>query len=129
MFQRCILRPSSGRGGTHLCNVYILPRDYMGLHPRSLPYLCLLEHGSDTSRITDVSHTLSQTFPKFIAFIHFPLGSQLKHRAPFGVSVITHTITVRITGENPARNAIYANAQDFAASDELLLAILKAFIP
>jgi hypothetical protein len=25
-------------------------------------------------------------------FIHFPLGSQLEHRAPFGVSVITHTI-------------------------------------
>jgi hypothetical protein len=29
----------------------------------------------------------------------------------------------------PARNAISAHAQDFAASDELLLAILKAFIP
>jgi hypothetical protein len=29
----------------------------------------------------------------------------------------------------PARNGIYAHAQDFAASDELLLAILKAFIP
>jgi hypothetical protein len=29
----------------------------------------------------------------------------------------------------PARNATYAHAQDFAASDELLLAILKAFIP
>jgi hypothetical protein len=29
----------------------------------------------------------------------------------------------------PARNAIYAHAQDFAASYELLLAILKAFIP
>jgi hypothetical protein len=28
-----------------------------------------------------------------------------------------------------ASNAIYAHAQDFAASDELLLAILKAFIP
>jgi hypothetical protein len=28
----------------------------------------------------------------------------------------------------PARN-IYAHAQDFSASDELLLAILKAFIP
>jgi hypothetical protein len=27
----------------------------------------------------------------------------------------------------PSRNAIYAHAQDFAASDELLLAILKAF--
>jgi hypothetical protein len=26
-------------------------------------------------------------------------------------------------------NAIYAHAQDFAAGDELLLAILKAFIP
>jgi hypothetical protein len=26
------------------------------------------------------------------SFIHFPLGSQLEHRAPFGVSVITHTI-------------------------------------
>jgi hypothetical protein len=29
----------------------------------------------------------------------------------------------------PARNSIYAHAQDFAASDELLLVILKAFIP
>jgi hypothetical protein len=29
----------------------------------------------------------------------------------------------------PARNAIYAHAQDFSASDELLLANLKAFIP
>jgi hypothetical protein len=29
----------------------------------------------------------------------------------------------------PARNAIYAHAQDFTARDELLLAILKAFIP
>jgi hypothetical protein len=28
-----------------------------------------------------------------------------------------------------ARNAIHAHAQDFATSDELLLAILKAFIP
>jgi hypothetical protein len=26
------------------------------------------------------------------SFIHFPVGSQLEHRAPFGVSVITHTI-------------------------------------
>jgi hypothetical protein len=30
--------------------------------------------------------------------------------------------------KTPARNAMYAHAQDFAASDELLLAILKAFI-
>jgi hypothetical protein len=29
----------------------------------------------------------------------------------------------------PARNAIYAHAQYFSAGDELLLAILKAFIP
>jgi hypothetical protein len=29
----------------------------------------------------------------------------------------------------PARNAIYEHAQDFSAGDELLLAILKAFIP
>jgi hypothetical protein len=29
----------------------------------------------------------------------------------------------------PARNAIYAHAQDIAAGDELLLAILKEFIP
>jgi hypothetical protein len=27
-----------------------------------------------------------------MSFIHFPVGSQLEHRAPFGVSVITHTI-------------------------------------
>jgi hypothetical protein len=31
--------------------------------------------------------------------------------------------------KSPARNAIYAHAQDFSAGDELLLAILKAFIP
>jgi hypothetical protein len=29
----------------------------------------------------------------------------------------------------PSRNAIYAHVQDFSAGDELLLAILKAFIP
>jgi hypothetical protein len=29
----------------------------------------------------------------------------------------------------PARNAIYAHAQDFSTGDEMLLAILKAFIP
>jgi hypothetical protein len=29
----------------------------------------------------------------------------------------------------PATNSIYAHAQDFTVSDELLLAILKAFIP
>jgi hypothetical protein len=29
----------------------------------------------------------------------------------------------------PARNSIYAHAQGFAVSDELLLAILKAFVP
>jgi hypothetical protein len=29
----------------------------------------------------------------------------------------------------PARNAIYAHAQDFTASGQLLLAILKAFFP
>jgi hypothetical protein len=29
----------------------------------------------------------------------------------------------------PARNAIYAHAQDLSAGDEILLAILKAFIP
>jgi hypothetical protein len=29
----------------------------------------------------------------------------------------------------PARNAIYAHAQDFAAREELLLAILKSCIP
>jgi hypothetical protein len=29
----------------------------------------------------------------------------------------------------PARYVVYAHAQDIAASDELLLAIMKAFIP
>jgi hypothetical protein len=29
----------------------------------------------------------------------------------------------------PDRNAVYAHAQDFSAGDELLLVILKAFIP
>jgi hypothetical protein len=29
----------------------------------------------------------------------------------------------------PAKNVIYAHAQDFSAGDELLLAILKASIP
>jgi hypothetical protein len=28
----------------------------------------------------------------FLSLVHFPLGSQLEHRAPFGVSVITHTV-------------------------------------
>jgi hypothetical protein len=28
-----------------------------------------------------------------------------------------------------AKNSIYGHAQDFVASDELLLAILKAFVP
>jgi hypothetical protein len=27
-----------------------------------------------------------------MSVIHFPVGSQLEHRAPRGVSVITHTI-------------------------------------
>jgi hypothetical protein len=40
-----------------------------------------------------------------IIIINFHLGSQLEHRAPFGVSVITHTIrhTVRIlwTSDQP----------------------------
>jgi hypothetical protein len=31
--------------------------------------------------------------------------------------------------EIPARNAIYAQTKDFSAGDDLLLAILKAFIP
>jgi hypothetical protein len=31
--------------------------------------------------------------------------------------------------KTPVRNAIHAHAQDFAPSDELLLAMLKAFIP
>jgi hypothetical protein len=34
----------------------------------------------------------------YVSSIHFPVGSQLEHRAHFGVSVITHTIrhTVRL---------------------------------
>jgi hypothetical protein len=29
----------------------------------------------------------------------------------------------------PTKNSIYAHAQDFSVNDELLLAILKAFVP
>jgi hypothetical protein len=43
----------------------------------------------------------------------------------------THQYTVLPAYQEkiPARNAIYAHAQDISAGDELLLAILKAFIP
>jgi hypothetical protein len=46
---------------------------------------------------TDISRDLI-LLPSSVAkgelhsFIHFPLGSQLEHKAPFGVSVITYTI-------------------------------------
>jgi hypothetical protein len=46
------------------------------------------------------------------------------------VLVVVAVVVQSAYQENiPVRNAIYAHAQDFTASDELLLAILKAFIP
>jgi hypothetical protein len=35
---------------------------------------------------------LSKNVKVKMSFIHFPVGSQLEHRAPFRVSVIAHTI-------------------------------------
>jgi hypothetical protein len=43
----------------------------------------------------------------------------------FAIEVVLSAYQEKI----PARNGIYAHAQDFLASDELLLSILKAFIP
>jgi hypothetical protein len=45
-----------------------------------------------------------------------------------GLSMVT---TVQSTNHKkiPARNFIYVHAQHYAMSDELLLAILKAFVP
>jgi hypothetical protein len=43
--------------------------------------------------------------------------------------VLAHVVLTAYQEKIPATNAIYAHAQDFAASDELLLATLKAFIP
>jgi hypothetical protein len=42
---------------------------------------------------------------------------------------ILHGLLSAYQEKIPARNAIYAHAQDISAGDELLLAILKAFIP
>jgi hypothetical protein len=43
------------------------------------------------------------------SFIHFPLGFQLEHRAPFEVSVITHTIRhtvgLLLTSDQPVAEA------------------------
>jgi hypothetical protein len=45
----------------------------------------------------------------FHSFIHFPLGSQLEHRATFGVSVITYTIRHKVgflcTSDQPVAEA------------------------
>jgi hypothetical protein len=45
------------------------------------------------------------------------------------LDVMTKRILSAYQEKIPARNATYAHAQDFSAGDELLLAILKAFIP
>jgi hypothetical protein len=44
-------------------------------------------------------------------------------------SYVTMPVLSTYQEKIPARNATYAHAQDFAASDELLLAILEAFFP
>jgi hypothetical protein len=49
------------------------------------------------------------------------LGSHFVHHLVFLLSAYQEKI--------PARNEIYAHAQDFAVGDVLLQAILKAFIP
>jgi hypothetical protein len=49
-----------------------------------------------------------------------------------GRKVVTSNVTELLSSYQekiPARNVIYAHAQDFIARDKLLLAILKAFIP
>jgi hypothetical protein len=48
----------------------------------------------DLARTRTINTTNSSTQVKvcIIIIIHFPLGSKLEHGAPFGVSVITHTI-------------------------------------
>jgi hypothetical protein len=47
------------------------------------------------------------------------------------IVVLVHRLvnTGHRPGENPCWESIYAHAQDFAVSDELLLTILKAFVP
>jgi hypothetical protein len=44
------------------------------------------------------------------------------------IRILTHVLSA-YQEKIPAKNAINAHAQDFSAGDELLLAILKAFIP
>jgi hypothetical protein len=43
------------------------------------------------------------------SYIHFPIGSQVEHRAPFGVSVITytlrHTVGLLWTSDQPVAEA------------------------
>jgi hypothetical protein len=43
----------------------------------------------------------------FYSFIHFALGSQLEHRAPFEFSVLTHTIRHTVTLFWTSVNGIY----------------------
>jgi hypothetical protein len=70
---------------------------------------------------------LQVLFCRPLVFISFVVWSSL----PPSVNVLTfqHPVLSAYQEKIPARNAIYAHAQDFAAGDELLLAILKAFIP
>jgi hypothetical protein len=46
-----------------------------------------------------------------------------------GNAVSQHKLLSAYQEKIPARNVIYAHAQDFSAADVLLQAILKAFIP
>jgi hypothetical protein len=52
-------------------------------------------------KMSVISHFKNFVLRNFrvFSFIRFTLGSQLEHKAPFGVSVITHTI--RHTGRTP----------------------------
>jgi hypothetical protein len=46
-------------------------------------------------KVVGETRTETEVQNHFISFIQFPVGSQLEHRAPLGVSMITHTLDTR----------------------------------
>jgi hypothetical protein len=67
-----------------------------------------------------------------LAVSSFPIQSEKSRSQQLHLShfiLVSYTVLSAYREKIPARNAIYAHAQDFSASDELVLAILKAFIP
>jgi hypothetical protein len=68
----------------------------------------------------------------FMVFPYLPLASPVSIVSRAAVSILRFRPVYILSAYQekiPARNAIYAQAQNFSAGDELLLAILKAFIP